>query len=760
MVNVVNASWKKVGDKLGIKVKLDTDEWRTIRPSIRPYFFVREKDYFGNLYDVLKNYDVEKGDYVNTSGESCVKVEVDFPYEVRDLREKIKALDFPCYEADIPFIKRWMIDKDIKISKNPKVLYFDIETDSRKGIWTKESGEDPDQRILSIGAIDENGKEFFICEDDEYEIYKQFNKLLQQYDLLVGYNNLRWDNPFLEARAKVLGIKYDPKQTQWLDMMLLYNKAWGGGYVSLKLDKVAGKELGLHKKMDLYKYKGAEGIWKMFKENREDLREYNVWDSVLLKKLNEKLGCLDIGVELSHISYCMYGDCLFNSRIIDGLLLRKSILRTPRIVFQNKYGQAYLYGTYVRGEEKKNQQEHFKGAYVLTPIRGLHHNVLNFDFTSLYPRIIRTFNIGIETFDDNGEILTGNKRFKIEPRSIFAEFIEELDNLKTTPQDSPEFKIYNIKQYELKILLNAVYGVIGAYGFRFYHKDVAESVTTTGRELLKMMNRILEEMGFKVLYSDTDGTFVSSEKNNDIETILEKQDSVLWLLNDELKTRVMEKYNVPEKYYCLDIKIDDIYSKIYFQGVKKRYAGEKYVLHDDFLLDDWRSRSQTLKRMPIKRNIVGFDIVRLDIPPVVKKVQEKIFDIIFTSETQKEIKTKTIHMLRNVRKLLYDGELDKELIIEKGTRRKLDKYKVETVHVKIAKELFKKGMFRPGDSILYVIVDMDKGKQVGKPVLEGEPFPRIRKKGYDYYKNLIVSMAERILGEKINIENAMLEEFI
>ena len=764
----VNAYWVRVGDKLGIKVKMESGEWRVIKPSIKPYFFIRKSD-IDKAYDIIRRYEIIKGDFVTTRGEPCLKIEVDFPYEVRNLREKLKAKGIPTYEADVAFVRRWMIDKNLKVSMKPKVLYFDVEADSRKGIWIPEEKEPPKQRLLSVAAVDENGKEYFICHDDEIEIFYEFNKLMKKYDLLVGYNNLRWDNPFLEARAKVLGVPFNPKITNWQDMMLLYNKSWGGGYVSLKLDKVAKRELGVGKKLDLYKYKGAEGIWRMFKEDRKALKDYNLWDAMLLKLLNDKLGCLDIAIEMAHMSHCLYEDALFNSRIIDGLLLRRSLERSPRIVYQNKYGMAYKFGTYVRGEEKKqNPEQPYRGGLVLEPKPGLFHDVIDFDFSSLYPRTIMTFNIGVETIDENGEILTANARFKKKPRSIFAEFLEELNRmrvhyrnlLKKTPPDDPMHKIYNIKQFELKILLNATSGVIGAYGFRFYDREVAESITLTGQELLKTLINILAELGFETLYADTDGVFVR-KKGFDFYKIKEKEETLLWLINNELKRRVIKRFNVPPEYYCEEVKIDAIYSKIFFSGVKKRYVGEVYDVPSDFILDDWRVRDKTLKGIPLRRNVVGFDIIRLDVPQIVKKVQEKIFDIIFECETREEIRRRTREMLYNVRKLLFSGMLDEDLIIEKGTRRQLDKYKSNDVHVKIARELAARGMFRPGDSIEYVIVGVDEeGRNVGAPIIEGEPFPKITRKGYEYYWERIQSVVERVLGERIDPREGCLDIWI
>jgi DNA polymerase I len=769
-MDLVNAFWVRVGDKLGIKAKLESGEWRLIEPSIKPYFFIRASDLerARGVIESVKGAEVEKGDFVTTRGEPCLKVVVDFPTDVRRIREKLKGLGIPTYEADVRFVRRWMIDTGLRASKRPRVLYFDVEADPRKGIWTIDSGP-PTQRMLSIAAVDSTGKEFFICDDDEVQMFEEFKKLMLEYDLLVGYNNFRWDNPYIEARARVLGVDFNPRITNWQDMMLLYNKSWGGGYVSLRLDKVAEKELGVGKKHDLSKLGGADWLYKAFLGDREALKEYNMWDAMLLKMLNEKLGCLDVAIEMANISHCLYEDALYNSRIIDGLLLRKSLFRSPRIVYQNKFGMAYKFGSYARGEEKKDV-EHYTGGLVIDPKPGLFHDVVDFDFTSLYPRIIMTFNIGLETADENGDISTGSPkvRFRSSPRSIIAEFLEELSDLrnyykellKEAPPDDPKRRIYNVRQYELKILLNAAAGVLGAHGFRFYEKDIAESVTLTGREVLKMAMEILSELGFEILYCDTDGTFARKEGLN-FYRLKEKERDLVQFVNEELRERVVRRFNVPPEYYCLELKVDKVYSKIFFTPVKKRYVGEVYDPEGVVaILDEWRIRSQQLEGIPVKRDVVGFDVVRLDVPNIVKIVQQKIFDVIFRSETRDEVRRGVQEVLRMVRKLLFSGALDEELVIEKGTRREIGKYRSVDVHVKIAKKLLEHGLFRPGDSVEYVITDVDKDGVVGAPIIRGEPFPKITSRGYNYYWERITKMAERILGEKINLEERSLKEWI
>jgi DNA polymerase elongation subunit (family B) len=49
-------------------------------------------------------------------------------------------------------------------------------------------------------------------------------------------------------------------------------------------------------------------------------------------------------------------------------------------------------------KENKNERESYEGAFVFNPIPGLYEWVASYDYSSLYPSIIRQFNLSIENF--------------------------------------------------------------------------------------------------------------------------------------------------------------------------------------------------------------------------------------------------------------------------------------------------------------------------------------------------------------------------
>src|SRR5690242_3133583 len=151
-----------------------------------------------------------------------------------------------------------------------------------------------------------------------------------------------------------------------------------------------------------------------------------------------------------------------------------------------------------------------QGGHVLEPDTGLHRNVWVFDFKSLYPSIIRTFNIDPLTYVAQpapGEnlIVTPGGAFRREP-GILPGLLDELFPRREAAREAGD----NVASNAIKILMNSFYGVLGTSACRFYNPALANSITGTGKEILLWSKRWFEQAGFEVLYGDTDSLFVSS----------------------------------------------------------------------------------------------------------------------------------------------------------------------------------------------------------------------------------------------------------
>jgi DNA polymerase-2 len=146
------------------------------------------------------------------------------------------------------------------------------------------------------------------------------------------------------------------------------------------------------------------------------------------------------------------------------------------------------------------------GGHVLEGKPGLHRHVLAFDFRSLYPSLIRTFQIDplalwrpgdspVSGFDGahfarGGAILPG----------LVAQLHDARGQAKARGQEALSRAI--------KIAMNSFYGVLGTPGCRFFDPRLAASITRRGHEVIERTRTLFEGWGHEVLYGDTDSLFV------------------------------------------------------------------------------------------------------------------------------------------------------------------------------------------------------------------------------------------------------------
>lgn len=745
------AAWIEKNYKLNLLIK-DEDGWRYIEPNIKPYFFVRKSD-----LDILKSFLVEKKINYNISDdvdavtflshEPAVKVEVDFPNQVREIRNSINILTF---EADIPFVRRWMIDNDFKASEKPKILFFDVESDARAGMPSPSDPVRIKQRVLSVAAVDEDGNDYFLCDDEESVILEEFFKTAVKYDILAGWNIDMFDVPYLNYHYKSFGLKSPFEFISTLDLMSVYKTLyWVAG--STRLSDIAKQEIGLDKLLNLYEHGGAHELWRWFTEDRRKLYDYNIVDAMLLRKLfikwNSEAGLKDLIVNTIRKGYTFYDAFLIRSQIIDSLILRKVFEAKPRIVLQNKI---------------KREHIDIPGALTLEPITGIYEYVLVADFASLYPTLILSFNISPETVDLNGDIKTPNLRFKSKPQGILPEILKILveervkwkNLLKVYPEGSNEYLKAQAIQASLKTLINSFYGVMAHEGFRLFYPEVASAITLTGQYVMKKTTQIFEKMGFKVLYGDTDSLFIYSQRLKEIfegkgEKYFKKYcDFLLDEISEELKKIIINETGVSEESYCIKIDIEKVFKKLFLPPVKKRYVAiplfgiEKYTIKSRDIFSGLTVR--------------GFELVRGDIPPFLKTVELQIFKILMESSNIAEAKNKTIQYLRSIKKALYSGCLDDKLVMRKTMTKRADEYKSLTAHVKAGKELIERGTMRPGDTVQYIIIGE------GKNGLNVVPYEENQKISpyYNYYWERALGLVERIWGERIDPSERTLKEWI
>jgi DNA polymerase-2 len=311
----------------------------------------------------------------------------------------------------------------------------------------------------------------------------------------------------------------------------------------------------------------------------------------------------------------------------------------------------------------------------------LDRNVLVLDFKSLYPSVIRTFQIDPVGYlpapdpDDDPILAPNGSAFSRTP-GILPRLLDELfarREVAKTERDEPASQA-------IKILMNSFYGVLGTPACRFASPDLANAITGFGREILLWCRSQIENRGYRVLYGDTDSLFVRSDLEDPV-AARELGVRLTRELNEELTEHVRNRWRVESR---LELEFETLYLRLFLPaarhgtgGARKRYVG---LVQDDG-----------------EPHVVftGMEVVRRDWTKLAKEVQRELYARLFTDRPVGEY-------LREVVSELRAGRRDDQLVYRKTLRKRLDTYTKSTPpHVAAARKMTRK----PGRVIEYVITD-------------------------------------------------------
>ena len=345
------------------------------------------------------------------------------------------------------------------------------------------------------------GNQIISCKSEDDLIRKFLNKW-EQIDptIVVGYNSDFFDIPYLYYRIKKrLGDEvfrlspvgkideniYNPNSpikiglVNSLDYMLLLKKYIMKEESSYKLGDVGLK----YAKLGKIEYNGS--LDTLFKEDPLKYIEYNIRDVEIIEALEEKQKFIELTILISHLCHTPYESIYYNTALNEGAILtylkRKGIVAPNKPTTTNPTIRELEVGDHVvqqRGtptiegiiysiEDKTvvvktlsnkylqrniktiRKYDSYAGGYLLDPKPGLYSDVSDLDFTSLYPSIIKSLNLGVETL--MGRIVTKNN-------------YEQYNSLEQLRKRDPEEKIHiqklDKKRYVLKDATIAVSSLI------------------------------------------------------------------------------------------------------------------------------------------------------------------------------------------------------------------------------------------------------------------------------------------------------------
>ena len=241
--------------------------------------------------------------------------------------------------------------------------------------------------------------------DNETEMFNTFFDLIEDSDILTGWNSAGYDIPYMVNRVTRVMSKDDTRRFCLLnqlpsprtyekfdqiqetydlvgrihfDSLELYKKYNYESRHSYKLDAIGELEVGENKTQ----YEGT--LDQLYNRDWRKFLEYNRQDTMLVHKINAKLQFLDLANQLAH----------------ENTVLLPTVMGSVAMIEQAVINEAHSRGLIVPNKVRKgddNEESQAAGAYVATPKAGIHEWIGAVDLNSLYPSTIRALNMAPET---------------------------------------------------------------------------------------------------------------------------------------------------------------------------------------------------------------------------------------------------------------------------------------------------------------------------------------------------------------------------
>lgn len=670
-----------------------------------PYFYVDAAD--AERARALGARPLAPTDKRTLEGRAVLRVEVAAPSDAPPLRERLMRAGIACHEADVRFAMRYLIDRGIRgalevrgharpgagigavfedpelapadWAPRPSVLSFDIETDPRA------------RRLLSIALVGCGASEVLLltpegwsCPADavpfstEKQLLDAFCRRVRELDpdVLTGWNVVDFDLAVLLRLSDGFGLPLELGRgpgTARLRAQPTYTASrqanvpgrvvldgiqlMRGAFIRMgdySLDAVARQVLGEGKSVT--GPDRAEEVLRLFKHDRPRLVEYNRNDARLALAILEELHLVELAVERSRLT---------------GMPLDRvsSSIAAFDFLYLSELGRR---GIVAPSVSHSGEAEPQGGGHVLEPHTGLHANVVVLDFKSLYPSLIRTFQIDPLNLIRPGSpaeqaeqdpIVAPNGAAFARRRGILTEMLDVILPRREAAKRAGD----RVTSQAIKILMNSFYGVLGTPACRFYDPRLANAITSFGREVLRWCQAWLEAGGRRVLYGDTDSLFVASGES---EPALARElgESLATGLTRELAAHVERTWHVESR---LELQFERLYLSLCLPAVRHGTAGA-------------RKRYVGLVETPEGRRVVftGMEAVRGDWTELAKQVQRELYERLFFERPLADY-------LRNVVAELRAGGLDQRLLVYRKSLRKAPEAYTATTppHVAAARKM-------------------------------------------------------------------------
>jgi len=618
---------------------------------------------------------------------------------------------------------------------------------------------------------------------NETEMFTTFFQLIEDADVLTGWNSEGYDIPYMVNRVTRVMSKDDtrkfcllgqfPKQRTYerfgkeevtydlvgrihMDYLQLYKKYNYESRHSYKLDFIGEMEVGENKTQ----YEGT--LDQLYNKDFKRFIEYNRQDTMLLVKIHNKLKFLDLANALAH----------------ENTVLLPTVMGSVAMIEMAIMNEAHARGMVVPDKQRKegtSDGQQAAGAYVATPKKGIHEWVGAVDINSLYPSAIRALNMAPETIvgqvrqtltnqymKDKGAKLAREKKYykegdddvtgailweglfgSLEYEAIMKQergtiltldfedgrseemsaaeiwklifdshkpyiisangtiFRHDSEGVipglltrwyterKSIQKQAKEaygtdmYEYYDKRQLVRKILLNSAYGALLNEHCRFYDKRIGQSVTLSGRQIVRHMMSTINEVvegtydhnGKAIVYGDTDSCYftaypilhsqiINGELNWSKESCVELYDAIAEQANESFPAFMERAFHAPRKNGSIIKAGRELVGDRSLFITKKRYAINIY--DKEGKRKDVNGKMGDIKAM-------GLDLKRADTPKYVQEFLMDVLTMVLAGKTKEDvidrIKTFKIELgkqdswtkgsPKSVNKLTYYGDLER-----------------------------------------------------------------------------------------------------
>ncbi len=672
-----------------------------------PYFYVEKKDIINITSKSIK--EIQQTDLENFKGVKVSKVIFNNKTDLNNLFKEIHK-EINIYEADLKPQNQFLQEKNILSSLDISGEYSSTEKIDRvynepqlkplsffpklKVASIDLESDKLSSKLFCIGVLTESSKKTFMitqnknlnnvvaCANEE-DCLEKFKTEINEIDpdIIIGWNVIDFDFQFLKNAFKKHKLSFDIGRSNFEPKLRIESNFFRSSKVdipgrqvldglnlikdpfikeapsiknldfeSLSLESVSQSIL---KKGKLLKGKSRhDDIEKLYKDQTQKslqaLAEYNLLDCELVYKILEETKIIDLAIERSLLTGMPLDKISASIASFDALYLREA--KKLNLVSPTN--------------EFKQKEERIKGGFVQSSFPGIYKNVLVLDFKSLYPSIIRTFNI-----DPSSQIFKKEKNAIESPNGAFFKnqegILPKIIQMLHLEREKAKKEKRELSSYAIKTIMNSFFGVLASPNCRYFNLEMANAITHFGQFIIKLTAEEIQKKDYRVIYSDTDSVF--------LETNLAK-----------------------DKANSLGIEIQDYINKFYIDYVQKNYSRKSFLeLQFDkqylsLMIPKVRGEGAGAKKRYaglIEKNgievldIVGLEAIRGDWTEAAQDFQKELLLKLFHNEpVEKYIK----EYIKNI----TEGKLNEKLIYRKSIRKNLEEYtKTTPPHVKAARKL-------------------------------------------------------------------------